>query len=534
MVSPFRVGRTVDARRLSVNDSYRDVENNIRRTVAKLNELWDQIHMSESARVARVGVAFGHIAKLLSDMVTSEENMVAAVGTDIENGLNKIDRMRSQLKMEPWENTKAPPGSIELLKSIEKELKKLTPLYETRKREQDQLLEQLTQLSNRLGIDDEIVTKKDEDDLLSVDKVRMLEARRLKLDDMLQKRIRQASQWQADMLKFSRKVGSSVDPDDENLQVILKLDFTKEDVCLSETMMGSIETYHAQLKEMYCEHVQEKEFRWTELHAQLTELWDHCHVADIERTIPASYDPESHTEKDFEEMSNEICRLECLYEARKEVCDVLTKWKDKWAEKIAIEEKKKNVDYFQNRGRENNVFLDAKIERTLNEFTLPKLLKSLITAYDNYRETHPDDDIRVEGFTPPDYVKWVIDEYNASKELERKSRQLQRNMVSTSALRTPQSARGKLPPRPVSSSKLEPFRKRLRYDSSQSTLSPCFNSTTASIPSMITPTKRIKGGPKHSSPKHSSPKIRSGRTPNKGGFLRYLSNLFSICSSFTA
>ncbi|CAJ0608877.1 unnamed protein product [Cylicocyclus nassatus] len=346
MVSPFRVGRTVDARRLSVNDSYKNVENNLRKTVAKLNELWDQVHMSESARVARVGVAFGHITNLLSNMVASEENMVAAVGTDIENGLNKIDRMRSQLKMEPWENTEAPPGSIELaepvfpyvchffmsvickpklyvgkpvvkLKSIEKELKKLTPLYETRKREQDQLLEQLTQLLNRLGIDDEIVT--------------------------------------------DENVSSSLDPDDENLQVIFKLDFTKEDVCFSETMMGSIETYHAQLKEMYCEHVQEKEFRWTELHAQLTELWDHCHVADIERTIPASYDPESHTEKDFEEMSNEICRLKCLYEARKEVCDVLTKWKDKWAEKISVEEKKKNVNYFQNCGRGNNVFLDAKV-----------------------------------------------------------------------------------------------------------------------------------------------------------------------------
>ncbi|VDM78607.1 unnamed protein product [Strongylus vulgaris] len=150
MVSPFRVGSTVNARRLSVNDSFRDVENNIRRAVAKLNELWDQIHMSESARVSRVGVA-------------SEESMVAAVGTDIENGLNKIDRMRSQLKMEPWQNAKAPPGSIELLKSIESEMKKLKPLYDTRKREQDELLEQLTQLSFRLGVEEENIVRNEED-----------------------------------------------------------------------------------------------------------------------------------------------------------------------------------------------------------------------------------------------------------------------------------------------------------------------------------------------------------------------------------
>ncbi|RCN42397.1 hypothetical protein ANCCAN_11641 [Ancylostoma caninum] len=465
--------------------------------------------MSESARVTRVGVAFGHITKLLSDMVASEENMVAAVASDIENGLNRIDRMRSQLGMEPWENRKAPPGSVELLKSIESEIKKLRPLYETRQLEQEQLIEQLNQLLYRLGIEEENPARMCDDELLPTEKMRALEARRLRYDDMLQKRVRQALKWQKDMKKFEVVVGRSVDPDDQNIHTILNLDFTKDDVCLSEAMMNSIESCYTQLLEMYSEHVQEKEFRWMELHTRLAELWELCHVADIERMIPSSYDPEKHTEKDFERMATEISRLECLYEARKEVFDILTQWKSKWAEKMAIEEKKKSAEYFQNRGRENNVFLDAKIERTLSEFTLPKLLKSLIVAYDNYRESHPGDDIRVDGFTPPDYVKWVIDEYNASKEVERKTRQMQRNLVSTSALRTPQSSRGKLPQRPVSSSKLEPLRKRLRYDS-LSTLSPCFNSTSvSSIPSMITPTKRIKGGPKHSSPKHSSPIVKS-------------------------
>ncbi|KHJ89278.1 hypothetical protein OESDEN_10901 [Oesophagostomum dentatum] len=365
----------------------------------------------------------------------------------------------------------APP-----LRSIENELKKVEPLYKTRQREQTELLEELNQLSYRLGMEEDNV-RPETDQLLSTEKVRVLEARRLKLDDMLQKRLRQAEKWQSDMQRFARKVGNAMDMDDENLKTILQLDLSKEDVCLSESMMSSIESYYTQLHEMYNDLVQEKEFRWTELYSRLSELWDQCHVADIERIIPESYDPDRHTERDFEEMSTEITRLECLYEARKEVCDILTKWKQKWAEKMAIEEKKKSAEYFQNRGRENNVFLDAKIERTLNEFTLPKLLKSLINAYDSYRESHPEDEIRVDGFTPPDYVKWVIDEYNASKEVERKTR-------------------------------------RLRYDS-HSNLSHCFNTTsTSSIPSMITPTKRIKNGPKHSSPKQSTPKVRSADKKN--------------------
>ncbi|VDL68352.1 unnamed protein product, partial [Nippostrongylus brasiliensis] len=134
------------------------------------------------------------------------------------------------------------------------------------------------------------------------------------------------------------------------------------------------------------------------------------------------------TDRDFDKLTTEITRLESLYAARKDVFDALTKygfvvlWKERWAEKIALEEKKKSPEYFQNRGRENNVYLDAKIERTLNDYTLPKLVKTIIHKYEEYCASHPNDEIRVDGFTPPDYVKWVMDEYNDSKEVERRNR----------------------------------------------------------------------------------------------------------------
>lgn len=43
-------------------------------------------------------------------------------------------------------------------------------------------------------------------------------------------------------------LGHNADTDDENLQTILNLDFTKEDVCLSESMMNSVEGYHTQVR----------------------------------------------------------------------------------------------------------------------------------------------------------------------------------------------------------------------------------------------------------------------------------------------
>lgn len=54
--------------------------------------------------------------------VVSEETMVAGVAKEIESGTLEISKMRSQLGMEPWQNTRAPPGSIELVLSYLKQL----------------------------------------------------------------------------------------------------------------------------------------------------------------------------------------------------------------------------------------------------------------------------------------------------------------------------------------------------------------------------------------------------------------------------
>nr|CDJ85267.1 C. briggsae CBR-SPD-1 protein [Haemonchus contortus] len=488
MVSPFRIGKTVNPRRLSINDSFHDVVNNVRGAIDKLNGLWDEVHMSEAARTSRVNTAFEHICSLLNDMVQSEECMIKNVGIEISDGLRKINRMRSQLGMEQWENKRAPPGSIELRNSINAEIRKLLPLFETRQNEQAELIDRLHHLCFRLGIDDsEFSIPTESDELISGEKLGALDARRLELEDVLHKRVKKVQKWQKELNKFVKKLGNDALSEDEDLRSLLSVDFANEETSVPESVVDTLEEYYGRWCQMYTEYVQEREFRWLELYSRVSELWEACHVADIERLIPACYNPDKHTDRDIEKISTEISRLESLYAARKDVFDVLTAWKEKWAEKLALEEKKKDPEYFQNRGRENNVYLDAKIERTLNDHTIPKLMRKLISAYEEYRQSHPGDDIRVDGLTPPDYVKFVLDEYNASKEIERKNRQMHR-MVSTSAMKTPQSARLKLQPRPVSSSKIEPLRKRLRYDS---TLYDYTNTSTASIVSTITPTKRF-------------------------------------------
>ncbi|KAJ1350779.1 ATP-dependent RNA helicase dbp2 [Parelaphostrongylus tenuis] len=199
-----------------------------------------------------------------------------------------------------------------------------------------------------------------------------------------------AASWRASETAFES---------DADIRIVVEVDFDNEEICRSETMMSIIEEHHEQLKDRYAEFVQENEFRWLELHTKLTELWDQCHVGDGERLIPSCCDPDKHNERDFVKISNEISRLGNLYAARKDVFVVLTKVKETWRNKIALEEKRKNADCYKKRGRENNVFLDAKgnvnTERTLNEVTVPKLVKKLITAHEQHRKSHPDDDIKL-------------------------------------------------------------------------------------------------------------------------------------------
>ncbi|KAK6038256.1 hypothetical protein COOONC_24239, partial [Cooperia oncophora] len=201
----------------------------------------------------------------------------------------------------------------------------LRPIFDKRLEEQRQLIELVDHLTFRLGIeDDDSSIPRDTDELIPEDKMKAVDARRIELEAVLHKRLKKVQNWQKEMNKFVGKLGRDTITDDENILTLMAVDFASEDTSISESTVSAMEGYYEQLREMYTEYVQEREFRWLELYTRLSELWDTCHVADIERLIPPSYNPEKHTDKDFDKISTEISRLESLYAARKDVFDVLT------------------------------------------------------------------------------------------------------------------------------------------------------------------------------------------------------------------
>ncbi|VDL83164.1 unnamed protein product [Nippostrongylus brasiliensis] len=175
--------------------------------------------------------------------------MVAGVAAEIKNGMLKIESMRRQLGMDPWRNTKAPPGSIELRNSIDSELKKLRPLYKTRQMEQKELFDRVEHLSFRLGMEEEAVAFcLDPDELLSDDKVKALDAKRMELEDVLQKRIKKVQKCQKQMRKFIQKL---VLDGDENMKAIMQVDATNEEISISDSMMDAVESYFNQVTTVY-------------------------------------------------------------------------------------------------------------------------------------------------------------------------------------------------------------------------------------------------------------------------------------------
>uniref|UniRef100_A0A1I7XMH8 ANK_REP_REGION domain-containing protein n=1 Tax=Heterorhabditis bacteriophora TaxID=37862 RepID=A0A1I7XMH8_HETBA len=254
--------------------------------------------------------------------VASEQSMVSRVQEDIKSGMESINCMRSEMDMENWINTKDEAGSIDMLKAIESEIKRLQLLYDEKKKDQQELIDRIDLLAFRLGEDISELIPESKKLIASAD-VAVLQAKTVQMEGLLNERIKQSQEWQRDMRKYIKVMGDVLIQDDPNLKVIIDSDLSKDDFTLHNGMLSLIEGHWMQMRDMFSDWVQEKDFKWTELYGRLKELWNQCHVADIERLFPSSFDPDRHTDKDYNDMAKEIARLEALYAARQSVYDML-------------------------------------------------------------------------------------------------------------------------------------------------------------------------------------------------------------------
>ncbi|CAI2307863.1 unnamed protein product [Caenorhabditis sp. 36 PRJEB53466] len=487
------------SRRQSVVDAYSSVEAKIRDTMRELSGLWDEVDMSESMRLKRVDNAFTHITQLCDDMLSGEKEMVHNLKVSIREDMKSVSRMRNELEMEVFQRpADIKDGSISLMRHLQSEVKQLEVEFQKRHEDQRVLVEKICNLKKRLASDFEF--EYETHSLFPVASLQKYENDCGEMEELLNNRYTKVAQLEADIKRWrsmAERVAEYIQGD-EDLRDLLDRNIDSTDFVFSEEVVSALAAYHRDLKPIYIHWLEDIEFRWTEKHQQLVDLWEKCLVAPGDRHYGAVFEPSRQSEESLRRMCEECDRLEKKYAACKTVFDLVDKWKNVWGEKLGIEDKRRQPDYY----KKVNVLPDNKRERELLA-QMPVLEKEIRAAHKKYQDENEGEEIHVQGMLPHDYIKFVLEDHKRELKFELQLKKEEKTrLLSPQPARTPRTQKRAAPlfRTPMSTAKMEPVAKRLNYDAE---LPPCMSPATSEAISFITPTRRQPGGPKTSSPKET-------------------------------
>lgn len=398
--------------------------------------------------------------------------MVHDLKVSIREDLRNVNKMRNELELEAFQR---PPeikdGSIALMRHLQSEVKKLEGEFQKRHEDQKNLIEKICVLKKRLAsyfeFDYEIHSVSSllfvsnqifQSQLFPVASFQKYEASCKEMENQLRERYTRVEQLQTDMKqwKVAEKVAEYI-KGDVDLRELLEKNVDSDDFIFSEQVLEVLQAYHQELQPLYTSWLEEIEFRWTEKHQQLEELWEKCLVAPADRFFSAHFEPNSHSEENLRQMTEECERLEKKYTSCRTVFDLVEKWKQAWNEKLGIEEKRRQPDYY----KKVNVLPDNKRERELIA-KMGVLEKKIEVANRKYEEENGGEQIFVQGMLPNDYIRFLQEEHEREVQFERQLKKEERTRLqSPQPTRTPKTQKRAAPlfRTPMSTGKLEPVAK---------------------------------------------------------------------------
>ncbi|EGT34169.1 hypothetical protein CAEBREN_14343 [Caenorhabditis brenneri] len=501
------------SRRHSIVDAYSTVETKIRDTMRELSNLWDEVDMSESMRLNRVDSAFTHIQLLCDDMLNGEKDMVQNLKISIREDMKSVEKMRNELEMDSFQRpADIKDGSIALRRHLQAEVKQLEIEFQKRHEDQKNLIEKICSLKKRLNSDFEF--EYEIHALFPIKAFQKYSDNCKEMEELLSQRYRQIEQLQTEMRQW-RSMAENVSEyvrNDEDLRELLDKNIDSEDFIFSEPVLDALEAYHMDLKPLYIHWLEDIEFRWTETHQQIEDLWEKCMVPAAERHYSSVFEPSKNSEQILARMIDECQRLEKKYASCKTVFELVEKWKADWNEKLGIEEKRKQPDYY----KKVNVLPDNKRERELLAH-MPVLEREIRAAYRKHMQENEEDQILIQGMEPLEYVKFVQEEHKRELKFELQLKKEEKTRLqSPTPSRTPRTQKRTMFRTPMSTTKMEPAAKKLNFDMD---LPPCMSPATSEMISFITPTRKPAAGPKTSSPKETqsrttTPMSKRAMTPS--------------------
>uniref|UniRef100_A0A915C9P7 Protein regulator of cytokinesis 1 n=2 Tax=Parascaris univalens TaxID=6257 RepID=A0A915C9P7_PARUN len=400
-------------RRISVDLSTAEAVTVIRGTMDRLNALWDEVYMDEAQRVSRVECFYRHIKSLMNEMIESESEMVISVKASINDWLPEINEMRAELGLPAFETHPYRPESVGLYRALDKERTRLTALREDRLNGQRQMVEEMRNITMRLG--QEAGEIPDQEKIWDDETLSRLQERVIESSRELSERMGRASQWQTDLQRWYHQMGKA--PVSEATKTFIDIALDDQERVFDVSFMDEFKDAHRSARIEYNEWIEQAQFDYTEAMVKLEELWDLCHVAESERRFAHTFNPSTNTAADLEKLLQEVDKLSRFYEERLNVYAKLKEWKDLWAEKVEYESHANDKNSYKNRGGQLQVALQRQKYIATHLPIVLKELKAEVEKYNAKREPH--EAILIDGQTPCEHVEWIMEEYRAQKELDR-------------------------------------------------------------------------------------------------------------------
>uniref|UniRef100_A0A0R3S3B8 Protein regulator of cytokinesis 1 n=1 Tax=Elaeophora elaphi TaxID=1147741 RepID=A0A0R3S3B8_9BILA len=512
---------SLSRRRVSVNFSTAEAVSSIRDTIDRLNHLWDRISMEECMRCKRIEKFFLYISDLLNQMVVDEEEMVEGIQGGIEEMNKQVEDLCKELHLPLTGRTHMKPGSLALYRALHQDVGRLQSLKEDRLQGQKKLIEELAKLAVQTG--EEIEDLPSSIAVCDDATIARLQGRVSHLNELLVRRMESCKQWQVDMKRWYKQMGSI--PSKELGKTFIALDLDSEELVWDKHFLDEFESAFDEVKAEYNEWIEQACFDYTETLLRLGELWDLCHVPDVERNIAREFNPSIHTVHDIQLAKEQVKSLEKFLADRAEVYKKMKEWKDLWNEKVEFERRANDKSRYHNRGCELQTAL--KRQKFIAN-RLPIIKSELKEEVEKYESTH-DNQILMDGLSPCEHIESIMDEYRVNKELERKrKKQMEISTSSTSNVSNMVTPKKRGAPSafatPCSSAKIAKVKPLTRLDqtTSKACLTPgtllshmkSVSASTASLHSVITPVRPPTIGPKTSSPLRSTDK--GTKKPLKG------------------
>uniref|UniRef100_A0AC35TR41 Protein regulator of cytokinesis 1 n=1 Tax=Rhabditophanes sp. KR3021 TaxID=114890 RepID=A0AC35TR41_9BILA len=409
------------SKRLSMIDTTNGLMNHFNSSLCRLNDMWDQISMSDEMRVERVSTFYETINKVINMMVQEETANFENVAKDCAAFSMEVQILRNELGLEPFDVMHLPSKSIAICRALKKEKERLEEekiVWLNRIRKcKDECKQLCTKLDNEyalINVSEKKINISEQNDLLEY-----LNSLYKELEDVSNKFKKITNQ----IREYLRIMGESPEGD---LRDLLYSDIEDENYIFSNDKHELLKYNLNEVKIRYELWQLEKKAEYSEAYERLEQLWDKCGVPELERFLPESYNPEVSSN-----IGEEIQLYEEMYLRNASLYDAYYEWLKEWNAKLEIERALANPETFQMRSKFEGIMVNEKKVTTLESLLeLQKNNQKRVNMLFSTIKEEQDASIKIQGIPILEHVKKMIEDYkNEKEELKKLKSELKKEIL---------------------------------------------------------------------------------------------------------